>query len=317
MNEVVRLARRVTGSAGPLRQQLVRQGQHWALAGAAALLDATSSWIRRLPPSARYHIADALTWPFLLFWLPTRPAIAENYAAILGLAATHPKARRLARLSVRNYGRMAMDFLAVRTMSEAEIRAWATGAGRSNMDEALQEGHGVIMALPHLGSWDVAAAFAQSYGWKLTVVTERNWAAALVAGSRKGRGVTLAPRQGSLRLLFRALARNECVAILCDIAPEGVPTVTVPFFGRPAPFPTGPARLAQRSKAPILVASSVRLPDTTYLVEGQPLLRPDPTATPDEAVARLTAAIAAGFERSIAAHPEQWYPFHPLWPAPK
>lgn len=293
--------------------RLRARGQRWALRAASAAMDATSARVRALPATARYRLSDVLSWPFAVFWTPTRPAIAQNYAAILNLPVTHPHVRQLARRSVRNYGRMAMDFLSVRTMSDAEIHAWATGIGWPYMDEALRGGRGVIMALPHLGSWDVAAAYAQSHGLQLTVVTEGNWAAAVVAGSRRGRGVTLAPRNGSLRPLFRALARNECVAILCDIAPEGVPTIDVPFFGRPAPFPAGPARLAQRAGTPILVVASTRLPDDSYVVQGHELLRADPSLPVDDAVARLTARIAAAFERIIAATPDQWYPYHPMW----
>lgn len=302
--------------AGPLRQRLWAAAGRQAFGAAAAAMDLTSGMIRALPLAARYRLADALSWPFVLLWLPTRPAIVQNYATILGLPTSHPQVRGMARRSVRNYGRMAMDFLTVRTMDGAEIQAWATGIGWPYMDEAVAGGRGVIMALPHLGSWDVAAAFAQSHGMQLTVVTEGNWVAELVAGSRSSHGVTLAPRTGSLRPLFRALARNECVAILCDVAPAGVPAIEVPFFGRPAPFPIGPARLAQRTGAPILVASSVRLPDNSYVVQGQPLLRADPALPTEQAVARLTAQIVAGFERVIAATPDQWYPFHPMWSEP-
>ena len=44
----------------------------------------------------------------------------------LGVGAGDPRARALARACVRNYGRMAMDFLAVRTMSDEEVLAWVT-----------------------------------------------------------------------------------------------------------------------------------------------------------------------------------------------
>src|SRR5947208_931051 len=114
-----------------------------------------------------------------------------------------------------------------------------------------------------------------------------------------------------LLVLFRALARDECVVLLGDITPEGVETAEVPFFGRPAPFPLGPARLAQRTQAPILVISCVRMPDYTYRLEAQPPLRADPSKPAAAAVLDLTAAIAARFERLIAAWPEPWYPFHP------
>jgi KDO2-lipid IV(A) lauroyltransferase len=171
----------------------------------------------------------------------------------------------------------------------------------------------VIFALPHVGSWDVAAAFAQALELKLTVVTESNWVTELVAGSRTQHGVTLAPRDRSLRPLFQALRRNECVVMLSDVAHEGIQTMDVDFFGRPAPFPMGPARLAQRTGAPILVVTSVRQDDGTYLIAaGEPLV-PDDSHPPEEEIARLTAEVACGFERIIRNAPDQWYPFGRVW----
>src|SRR6185437_4116399 len=122
--------------------------------------------------------------------------------------------------SVRNYGRMAMDFLAVRVMSDKEILSWARPRHLEHFEAALGDGRGIIMALPHLGSWDIAAAFAQAYGCDLTVITENDWAAQLVAGSRDGHRITLVPRGGSLRPVFRALKARNCVAMLCDAVPR-------------------------------------------------------------------------------------------------
>lgn len=292
--------------AGALRER--------ALMTASGLMDAVSGGVRRLPQRARYLPADAITAQLTVPLLRRRPIIERNFAAILGAAPDDPRVYRLARLSIRNFGRMAIDFLAARTMSEAEVLRWITPAGADYLAEAFEHGRGVIMALAHHGSWDVAAAFAQAYGCKLTVVTESNWMAELVAGSRTGRGVTLAPRDRSPRALFRALARNECVAIVCDIAEDEFQTAAVPFFGRPAPLPLGPARLARHMRSPILVVSNVRQSDGSYRITGQPLLWADQSLPEDEAVRALTASVAAGFERIVAACPAQWYPFHPIWP---
>ncbi|MEO7002590.1 MAG: lysophospholipid acyltransferase family protein [Ktedonobacterales bacterium] len=311
---------------------------------AGVLMDGVSVGIRHLPQRWRYRLADALTTPLVWLWrMNGRLApITRNYATLLHAvaghewtgdpvaslpasetAATHKdaqlddQARDLAGASVRNYGRMAVDFLAARTMRTDEIMAWAHPQGDGHFADVMREGHGVIMAAPHVGSWDVAAVFAQAYGCKLTVVTEQNWVTELVAGGRRSLGITLAPRDAgpqALRALFAALRRNECVVLLSDIANEGVQTMDAPFFGRPSPFPMGPARLAVRTGAPILVVGSVRLPDGSYLVEAQPPLRADPVLPRDAAVAQLTEAVAAGFERIIAAYPDQWYPFHPIWP---
>lgn len=290
-----------------------------ALAAAALLMDLTSLAVRRLPPAARERLAGAAAVPWLWLWRRRLPVIAQNFAVVLGQAPAgtgplDPQAYALARESLRSYARMAIDFLVVRTMQESEVLAWVQPVGVQHLQEALGDRKGVIFVLPHLGSWDVAAAFAHAYGCRLTIVVERGWMAELAAGSRLARGATLVPREGSLRALFRALARQEIVVLLTDVIGPGVATIEVPFFGRPAPFPIGPARLSQRTGAPILVISCVRLPDGRYRIEAQPPLRPDPALPPSEAVYRLTAAIAAGFERAIATAPAQWYPFHPIWP---
>ena len=317
---------------------------HLSLRIAGKLMDGVSVGMRWLPQTWRYRLADTLTEPLLWLWrLNGRfSSISRNYATLLGALASREQsapqfpgmpvvtsvvthrdaqlaiqARELARASVRNYGRMAVDFLAARTMQNEDILAWAHPQGEEHFARVMRAGRGVIMALPHVGSWDVAAVFAQAYGCKLTVVTEQNWVTELVAGGRRSLGVALAPRDAgpqALRSLFAALRRNECVVMLSDLANEGVQTMDAPFFGRPAPFPMGPARLALKTGAPILVICSVRQPDGSYLVQAQAPLYADAALPREEAVARLTRAVAAGFERIIAAYPDQWYPFHPIWP---
>lgn len=296
------------------RTQGTRDVRGRSLAAAGALLDAVSSGIGRLPTEWRYRSADLITAPLARLLTSRRHTIAANYAIMLGVDADDPLARWLATESIVNYGRMAIDFLASRTLSPAEALARTTTHGEEHLRNALCDGKGVIFALPHFGSWDMAAVLAAAFDCKLTVVTESDWLTELVAGSRKHAGVTLAPRDRSLRLLFRALARQECVVMLTDVINDGVQAIDVPFFGHPAPFPLGPARLAERTGAPIMVAAAWRTSNYTYRIEGQPPLRPDPRRSTEENVYALTAEIARGFERVITRSPEQWYPFHPIWP---
>lgn len=293
-----------------------------SLSVAGALLDGVSTTVRRLPVQTRYAVSDQIIWALRPLLRRAQRTAEANFARVVG-----PEACVVAQRSLRNYGRMAMDFLASRTMSADELLALVETRGEDHFRAALAHGHGVIFALPHVGSWDVAAVFAQAYGCKLTIVTESDWATELVAGSRLAHGVTLAPRDQSLRPLFRALRRQECAVMLCDITPPGVQTAEVPFFGAPARFPLGPARLAAATGAPVLVVMSVRAADNRYIVEAQPALLPEPPTrrSPDRsahaqeadtAAIAMTAAIAAGFERIISAYPDQWYPYHPVWSTP-
>ena len=283
------------------------------LATAGALMDATSRAVGRVSAARRYRMADRIGEVVWRASPRRRMVIRCNYATMLRTSPADPRVEALGRQSVRNYVRMALDFLVVRTLGEDAVLALAKPVGEEHLADALEGRRGVIFALPHVGNWDIAAAFAQAYGCPLTIVTEGNWAAKLVAGSRTQRGVTLVPRDGSLRPLFSALARNEAVVMLSDLARPDLQVLEVPFFGYPAPFPIGPARLSQRTGAPILVVASTRQPDGTFRVEAQPPLRANPGRSRTEAVAELTARVVAGFERFIAAYPDQWYPFRPVW----
>lgn len=299
----------------PLRERLTRWLYDASLDVGMRLMDQVSEGVRRLPPRVRYAPVDVLTTLVGNLW-PRRALIQRNFALMLGVPTRDQRVRQLAIESVRNYGRMSIDFLAVRTMPSHEVLRWGEGIGEDRFNDARGDGRGVIFALPHFGGWDVAAAYAQAYGLKLTVVTESNWATELVAGSRRAEGVALAPRDKpqTLRLLFRALQRKECVVMLADLANEGVETMDVDFFGRPAPFPMGPARLALRTGAPILVVASVRQPDLSYRIEASSTIRPDRAQAADAEVARMTQAMAQGFEDVIRANPAQWYPYHEIWP---
>jgi KDO2-lipid IV(A) lauroyltransferase len=285
-----------------------------SLVVAGGLLNGVSQALRLLPERARYAPSDTLVRALRPALAPTRKTAERNFAIMLGRAADDPKVKQLAAASLRNFGRMASDFLRVRTMTPPEVLRWGSAAGEDHLAAALAQGKGAIFALAHFGSWDVAAAYAQAYGLRLTIVTESDWTSELVASSRISRGITLAPRDRALRLALKALSRGETVAIITDIVRPGFQAVDVPFFGHPTPFPLGPARIAIKTGAPVLITAGLRLSDGRYRIEAQPALQADSRLAPDEGARQLTAAIAARLERLIAAYPEQWYPFRPMWP---
>lgn len=306
-------ARGASGGARRASATLRLRARKLSLVLAGGMLDGASVAIRRLPVHTRYAVSDCIIWALGPALGRARRAAERNFGRVVGPDA----APSVAAQSVRNYGRMAMDFLSSRTMSSDEILRLVEVRGEEHFHAAMARGRGVILALPHAGSWDVAAVFAPAYGCKLTIVTESDWATELVAGSRRSHGVTLAPRDQSLRSLFRALRHQECVVMLSDVTPPGVQTADVPFFGAPARFPLGPARLSAATGAPVLVIMSVRVTENRYVVEVHPALMPPATPSRgqsgDETVLAMTADIAAGFERIIRAYPDQWYPYHPVW----
>ena len=282
------------------------------------LLDGASLAVRAAPAHRRYLLADAVTSlvPVVApgLFRRTQANFARAFHA-QGAQGAH-RAARLARASIHNFGRMATDFLWIRTLAPREVESFTTLSGDTHLWEVLRAGRGVILVLPHMGCWDVAAARASAAGLPITIVTEDTWAARLVSFSRQRPGVALVSRDRSLRALVSALRRNEAVVLLSDLARPGVQTVEVPFFEYPAPLPSGPARLSARTGAPIVAVACVRTAECHYRVDIRPPIWPDGGVARDGHVHALTRRIAADFQVLITQYPDQWYPFGRVWTLP-
>src|SRR5467141_178001 len=129
--------------------------------------------LRAAPPGVRHAAAapGGAAW----YWLSPgqRHAALDNYAAALGRRPTDPEVARVAKRAFQNYGRMLMDFLLLGSLSSSEVLEKMSNDGREHIDMALTRGRGVIMALPHMGSWDMSGSYAAALGYSVLAVAER------------------------------------------------------------------------------------------------------------------------------------------------
>ena len=85
------------------------------------------------------------------------------------------------------------------------------------------------------------------------------------------------------------------------------------LFGRWTTLPAGPALLAARTRAVIVPVVNRRQPDGTYVASHDEPIEVPGTSPAD--ILRATQSVAEALERMVAAAPEQWYTFKPVWPA--
>ncbi|MFJ4842746.1 phosphatidylinositol mannoside acyltransferase [Streptomyces sp. NPDC088746] len=230
-------------------------------------------------------------------------------------------AARLAELSkagMRSYMRYWMESFRLPTWSAQRIKASIDVRDIHRLTEGLDAGRGVVLALPHLGNWDLAGAYVTtSLEVPFTTVAERLKPETLYdrfVAYRQGLGMEVLPHNGGAA--FGALARRlRAGGLVCLVADRDLSAsgVEVDFFGDTARMPAGPALLAQQTGALLLPA--------TLWYDGTPVMRGrvhEPVAVPEtgtraEKTSSMTQALADAFATGIAEHPEDWHMLQRLW----
>jgi KDO2-lipid IV(A) lauroyltransferase len=185
--------------------------------------------------------------------------------------------------------------------------------------EAIAEGRGAIMLTGHFGNWDVAAKTLQRYDRPVNMVMAREANASTQEFVRRARiaaGVRVIYSDTSVFSslnIIRALRQNEIIAIQLDRMVRSGGARAVPFFGRPAAFPSGPFQLARLSGAPLIPVFVPRLGTRHYAVHLGGRFSLAREAREARELDRVMSEVVGVFERMVRAFPTQWFQFTPFW----
>ncbi|MDP9398973.1 MAG: phosphatidylinositol mannoside acyltransferase [Actinomycetota bacterium] len=277
--------------------------------------------VRRLPEQAAYRLfaraADAA-------WQRRGPSVRQLEANLRRVApgAGERALRELSRAGMRSYLRYWCDVFRMPNWDRDRIVGAVTPVGEEQLRTALGQGRGFVAALPHLGNWDHAGAWACLTGAPVTTVAERLRPERLYerfAGFRAGLGMEIlpltAPTGAAERALLGTLAdrlrANRVVCLLADrdLRASGIP---VDFFGARATMPPGPALLAVLTGAPLHPVTPVYDERGIVLTIAAEVV-PPATGTTRHRVAAATQQVADVFADAIAAAPQDWHMLQPLW----
>ena len=247
-----------------------------------------------------------------------RRTVEANLAHVLGEPPGSPIVEAAAKEVFRSYGRYWFDSFHVRVLPDHEVLERFRIEGVEHIDHAVEGGRGAVLALPHMGNWDVAGHWLYLKGYRMVAVAEQLRPRALYELFYRHRValgmqiVPLAERRALGEELARRLAANELLTLVADRAIRGR-GVEVEMFGATRPLPAGPAALSITTGSPLMPAAIYEDDGGWRCVIGRPL-SVEPTGDRRADVAALTRALAAEFERAIAAAPTQWHMLQPAWP---
>ncbi|HID86389.1 MAG TPA: hypothetical protein EYP55_03300 [Anaerolineae bacterium] len=266
----------------------------------------------RIPPRLGYWLFARLG--DLVYYVSgeARRNVRHNLRHVLGeKEALEKRVREVFRNQLKNY----FDLFRVPRLGPADLEKRLTVHGLEHIDQALAAGRGVILVSGHFGNFDVVAQILAFRSYKVIIVAEHLQPEPLyqyVCRLRASQGLQLIPVDGSLKAIFKALRRNELVALAADrdVTESGI---VVDFFGAPARLPDGYAQLARRTGARIVVGFSVRRPDNTFFAYAEPPLEVEMTDDRQRDVRVTVERVVALMERYLREHPEQWVMFQPIW----
>ena len=213
-----------------------------------------------------------------------------------------------------SYMRYWCDTFRIHRWSPTRIASTVTTSGDSYLRNPMNEGKGVVVALPHSGNWDHAGAYFCNEGFPLVTVAEvlkpeRLFKKFLTYREEMGFEVLGLDSRAFLTLVKRA-REKRLIALVADrdLSASGI---EVQFFGRTAKMPAGPAVLAIKEGLPLVAAH------VSYTVSGIHIdfqqVEISSLKGESEKVAATVQNIASAFESGIAQSPEDWHMLQRIW----
>jgi Kdo2-lipid IVA lauroyltransferase/acyltransferase len=221
-----------------------------------------------------------------------------------------------ARAAYENLGRTFIETAVLPTLGPAGVLDLFDGADDWHLvEEAMAAGRGLIFATGHLGNWELGGSYIAARGVPFHAVT-RGMANPLfdryITSTREGIGMRVMHDADAVRRAPRVLREGAAVAFVADQGVKGLASTFVPFFGRPAKTPRGPAVFALRLQAPIVFGVAIRQPSGRFRLKLEAVEvanTGDREADVDTTVANYTMTL----ERAVRAAPEQYFWHHRRW----
>jgi lauroyl/myristoyl acyltransferase len=188
------------------------------------------------------------------------------------------------------------------------------GEGLEYLVDAKEKGLGVVIVLPHIGSWEWGGSFLNSLGLGMTAIAEDLEPPELFAWFKEKResiGIRIEPLdEHAGTVLLQTLKDGGVIGLLSDRDIQGN-GIEVEFFGETVRIPGGPATLALRTGATIVCAACYSGPGEDHFAVISPPIDATRLGRLRDDVTRVTQVVANELEGLIRRAPEQWHILQP------
>jgi Kdo2-lipid IVA lauroyltransferase/acyltransferase len=248
--------------------------------------------------------------------LGIRRAVVERQVRAAFPGLTEPEVMRIARASYAHLGRTTIETAILPTYTREQVLGlFESVEGWDVVERAMALDRGVMFVSGHIGNWELGGSFIAARGVPLEAVARRMENPLFdeyITDTRKRIGMTVIHDAEAVRRVPRAMREKHGVAFLIDQGAAGLASTWVPFFGRYAKTPRGPAVFALRLKTPLVFACAIRQPSGRYVMhfEDVPV---QPTGVIDADVDAIVGTYTRTLERFVRRAPEQYFWHHRRW----
>ncbi len=252
---------------------------------------------------------------FVFYAIRIRRQVTESNLRQAFPERNETEIRRLARSTYEHFGMMMLESLKLLSMSRDEVVGAIRILDFKALEQARAAGRGAVMITGHMGNWEYLGAWVSISGFPATFMFQEQanpYVSRLIRRYRERMGMDVVPRGMALRSYLRALKQGRFVAVVAD-QDAGRNGIFVDFMGRPASTPTGPARFALKTGAPIIFSISFRDRQGNLCGTFEMLDIPYDPAHEEQAIRQIVEACTRKLENWIRKYPEQWFWMHRRW----
>lgn len=269
-----------------------------------------------IPKAAHNNIAAFLGRILYAFDRRHRNIALSNLRMAFANEKSEAEIRTIARKVFENLCKILFEVAWSLRLDKSEYPKYFRVSGIEEYKRILARGKGVLGLGAHFGNWELVSIIGYMYNLTANVLYRPLDAPFLDRFMLENRtrfgGKIIATHRGVIRGILRALKRGESVGLLFDQNVDWFEGVFVNFFNRRACTNLGLARLALKSKAPVVPIFMVREPKGFCAVFGPelPLIETGDRTKDVEANSQMYNDVIEIYARKF---PDQWFWVHQRW----
>jgi KDO2-lipid IV(A) lauroyltransferase len=267
-----------------------------------------------LPEKTAYQLANFVSDQILRKNGKGIQRLRSNYKRVVP-SISNSALEALTKEGMRSYLRYWFDTFRLNKWSKSRIIETTFVVRENLLRDPIKTKKGCIIALPHAGNWDHAAAYFCSTGIPITAVVERLKPEAIFKkflAYRQSIGIeAISHREKTIPILMERLNQGKLVALVADrdMSRNGI---EVNFLGGIAKMPAGPAILAIKSGSP-LVTAYIRYLDEGIEITFDETIQLPISGSEEEQIRIVTQSMADNFAKRIKDSPVDWHMLQRIW----